>query len=79
MGHPIVWIILVLSLAGGAITFFMKRDGKLFWSLFVIALTNLALGLFFVIYVNIVIGSILSIVVVAMIGFSILRSRRSSI
>lgn len=79
MGHPIIWIILVLSLAGGAITVFMKRDGKLFWSLFVIALTNLALGLFFVIYVNIVIGSILSIVVVAMIGFSILRSRRSSI
>jgi len=69
----------VLSLAIGAITFFMKRKEQLFWSLFSIMLTNLVLGLFFQIYVNTFIGLLLSFAVIAMVGFNILRSRRSSI
>lgn len=79
IGHPIIWVIVVLSLAIGAITFFMKRKEQLFWSLFSIMLTNLILGLFFQIYVNTFISLLLSFAVIAMVGFNILRSRRSSI
>ncbi|ALS76346.1 hypothetical protein AUC31_14580 [Planococcus rifietoensis] len=79
IGHLIIWVIVVLSLAIGAITFFMKRNEQLFWSLFSIMLTNLVLGLFFQIYVNTFIGLLLCFAVIAMVGLNILRSRRSSI
>ena len=62
----LVFIILLVSLICGAITFFLKKEEKLFWSLFAITFADLFLGFFFVISVNISIGLILSILLIAM-------------
>ena len=71
----LVFIILLVSLICGAITFFLKKEEKLFWSLFAIAFADLFLGFFFVISVSISIGLILSILLLAMMINKYIRGR----
>lgn len=67
--------ILLISLAGGASTFFLKKERKLFWSLFVITFANLFFGFFFLISVSATIGLILSFILIAIVIYSSLKSK----
>ncbi|WP_298834542.1 hypothetical protein [uncultured Planococcus sp.] len=75
----LVFLILLVSLICGAITFFLKKDEKLFWSLFAITSANLFLGFFFLISINVDIGLILLILLVAMMINKYLKARRKAI
>lgn len=55
-----------MSFIGGAATSFLKKEDKFFWSLALIVFVNLALGVLFVISMNISIGLILSVILLAM-------------
>lgn len=74
----LVFIILLVSLMCGAITYFLKKEEKLFWSLFAITFTNLFLGFFFLISINLYIGLILSIVLIVMMINKYLKGRRKT-
>ncbi|WP_281864968.1 hypothetical protein [Planomicrobium okeanokoites] len=75
----LVFLILLVSLICGAITFFLKKDEKLFWSLFAITSANLFLGFFFLISINVDIGLILLILLVAMMINKYLKARKKAI
>ncbi len=75
----LVFIILLVSLICGAITYFLKKDEKLFWSLFAITFADLFLGFFFLISINVYIGLILSILLLAMMINKYLKARRKAI
>ncbi|TAA67112.1 hypothetical protein [Planococcus salinarum] len=75
----LVFIILLVSLICGAITFFLKKDEKLFWSLFAITFADLFLGFFFLISINVYIGLILLILLLAMMINKYLKARRKAI
>ncbi|WP_084245038.1 hypothetical protein [Planomicrobium okeanokoites] len=75
----LVFIILLVSLICGAITFFLKKDEKLFWSLFTITLADLFFGFFFLISINVYIGLILLILLLAMMINKYLKDRRKAI
>jgi len=72
----LIFLILLVSLICGAITFFLKKDEKLFWSLFAITFADLFLGFFFLVSINLYIGLILSIVLIVMMINKYLKARR---